>query len=217
MNPYDPTIPAAGDDPSVSQGQIQSNFSTLAIDFAVNHVGYGTGPAEGKHKFVEMPARAVVPAGVLAGEGTVYTKSVSGITQLFYTPDASGNEYQLTNSKSANFARFGTNTNYQTTTPSLWGGWTYLPGGLIMQYGSYGLFGTPLSGGLASNGTITFPTPFINPAYSVTTTLIRQSSSTTAIATQTVVAGTIGATSFTWALDSSSTKFVGILWTAIGI
>jgi hypothetical protein len=214
MNPYDPTIPAAGDDPSVSQGQIQSNFSTLAIDFAVNHVGYGTGPAEGKHKFVEMPARAVVPPTILAGEGAVYTKSVAGTTQLFYTPDATGNEYQLTNTKAANFAKFGTNTHYQIS-PSLYGGFTYLPGGLIMQYGSFGLFDNFSS--LSSSGVINFPIAFSSVPFTVNTTLIRQSGSTSAVATQTVVYNTVGLSSFTWALDSSSTKFVGILWTAIGI
>lgn len=216
MPSYDPTIPAAGDDPSVSQGQIQTNFATLATDFAVNHVGYATGAGEGRHKFVEMPARTVIPPGLIAGEGTLYTKAVGGVTQLFYSPDNSGNEYQLTNTKSGSFAKLGTNTNYQAGPPSLWGGWTYLPGGLIMQYGSYGFYGAPLAG-LSSSGTIAFPISFATGVYSLTTTLIRQSSSTSAIATQTVILGTIGLTSFDWALDSSSTKFRGILWTAIGV
>lgn len=215
MPSYDPTIPAAGDNPSVSQGQIQTNFATLATDFAVNHIGYGTGAGEGKHKFVEMPAQAVKPAGLATGQGTLYTKVAGAATQLFYVTGTSADEYRLTNLAAGNFALFGTNTNYQVGPPSLWGGWTFLPGGLIMQYGSYGLFNA--FGSLASSGVITFPIPFNSPAFNVTTTLIRQSGSTSAVATQTVVYNTVGTTNFTWALDSSSTKFVGILWTAIGV
>lgn len=215
MPSYDPTIPAAGDDPSVSQGQIQTNFSTLAIDFAVNHIGYGTGAGEGKHKFVEFPAQSVKPVGLSTGEGTLYSKVAGGATQLFYVTGTSTDEYRLTNLAAGNFARFGTNTNYQVGPPSLYGGWTFLPGGLIMQYGSYGLFDSFSS--LSSSGTITFPIPFTSTPFNVDTTLIRQSGSTSAIATQTVVSGSIGTTSFKWALDSSSTKFVGILWTAIGV
>lgn len=122
---YDPAIPAANDDPSDSQGEIQTNFNTIKVAFDLNHVALGSGGSQGKHKFLEMPNQATIPAGLVANEGTLYTKLVSSISQLFYSPDASGNEYQLTFAIPANLATFKTNP-----------GWSYLPGGLLLLYGT---------------------------------------------------------------------------------
>ena len=58
---YFPTIPAATDDPSVSQSSIQTNFGTINTAFALNHVALGTGGSAGKHNFVEMPNQSSTP------------------------------------------------------------------------------------------------------------------------------------------------------------
>lgn len=122
---YNPNIPNPTDLLSNSQGQIKTNFQQLDTVFGKNHYEFSnsSGPA-GKHKFVEMPI-TTVPA-TLGGEGSLYTKT-SGQSQLYYTSDAGGLEYQMTRAIDANIATFGTATN----------GWTFLPGGLIMKYGTF--------------------------------------------------------------------------------
>ena len=122
---YFSTIPQASDDPSISQGEILTNFGTIGTQFAINHVAFGAISNVGKHNIVEMPNQAGLPAGLAAGEGTIYTKAVSGVSQAFWTPDASTDQYQLTRSISANKAT-------QAANP----GWTWLPGGILMLYGT---------------------------------------------------------------------------------
>lgn len=202
---YFPAIPAANDDPSVSQGQIQTNFSTLNSAINLNHVDLGTGVNQaGKHKFVEMPNQAAVPA-TLATEGTIYTKAVSGVSQEFYTPDATANEYQMTRTITTKFTLLGTNTNYQVGPPSLFGGWSFLPGGMLFQYG---FLANPVNGNV-----ITFPVQFTNVPYSVTVSAVR---SNTQDKTISISNGTVGTSSFALILSSSSTPD-GVYWMAIGV
>ena len=190
---YAPNIPAANDNPSVSQGQIQTNFGVLNTSNNVNHVTYST-TGQGKHKFVEMPNQGSIPTPLVAGEGTIYTKSVGGVSQLFYTPDNSGNEYQLSRSVTADFPSLGANP-----------GWTYLPGGLLLQYG------TVTSPG--GSGTITFPVPYTNIPYSVTFGLQRASGSSAHVFY--VVTGTLGTGGFTY--NSDTTGSVAMYWMALGV
>lgn len=149
-----------------SKPQIRNNFNLTYDTINENHYP-PSDPLQGKHKFVLMPA-TTVPA-TLANEFAVYPKTVAGVTQLFYTSDASTNEVQISAGNTTNatqFARLGTYTNY---TAHHAGGWTYLPGGLIMQYGNKT---TP-----GNSGVITYPIPFPSgqPAFSIQVSLYRDS------------------------------------------
>ena len=152
-----------------------------------------------------MPVSSVIPTPLAASEGTIYTKTVSA-TELFYTPDNSGNQYQLTRTISASFANFGTNLSYGTppATFTQKGGWVFLPGGLLLQYGFYGK-----TGGLGASGTIQFPIAFTSPPFSITTALNRTSSGN-----QEMTINTVGTNSFTFLSSSSASD--GIYWQAIG-
>ena len=125
---YDPNIPQPSEDPSTSQGEILSNFQVLGADFQVNHVPLGAITNAGKHNFVELVNQAGVPSATTS-EGTIYSKAVTrnGITtsETFYTPDNTGDEYQLTQIITAQKATFSTNP-----------GFTFLPGGLILMWGT---------------------------------------------------------------------------------
>lgn len=147
---YNPSKPAPNDLLSDSQLDIQTNFSVANTSFGKNHFPFDDATVNnGKHKFVQMPNSAALPAGLAALEGTLYTKLNSTVSELYYSPDASTDEYQLTRTISASFATFATNP-----------GWSFLPGGLLIQFGSV----SASSAGTA----ITFPVTFTSAVYSLT-------------------------------------------------
>lgn len=85
---YLPNIPASSDLLSVSQGQIQNNFSALQTWIEQNHVDSASGaPQSGKHTFVQLPVQAGTPTGgFLAGEDSIYsaTSAVTGLPELVF-------------------------------------------------------------------------------------------------------------------------------------
>lgn len=151
---YVSNIPQPNDLLSESQGDILGNFQSANTTYGINHYPFDNATVGqiGKHKFVEMPVSAVIPAGLIAGDGTVYAKTANAATQLFYSPDNSTNEYQLTRCIAASFASFSTFTVFDGTQPRVTGGWTFLPGGLLMQYG---IITSPVN-----NDTIKLPVAF---------------------------------------------------------
>lgn len=182
---YSTNIPQAGSKLSVSQPQIQGNFLTANTVINVDHFPFDNVTSDqGKHRWVEMPVLAVpLPAG--GTQGIIYTKSVTlsatSQTQLYYTQDGLGQEWQITSANNVNFATFGTFTNYPVPSvtppyppsdpavPNQNGGWTFLPGGLLFQYGTM----------IATSSTqlIKFPVRF-SAIPVVTATIIKSGSST---------------------------------------
>ncbi len=197
MTGYNQAIPNPTDDLSDSQGQLKSNFGALDTYFGKNHYAFSTAPGvSGKHKFVQMPINAL--PGILAGEGAIYTKTANAATQLFYTPDASGNEYQLTSTSAAKIASFGGTTN----------GWTFLPGtgGLVLNYGTVSLPGP------VKTGAVLFSRAFSSAPYSLVLSVQDSVSNETKVW---ISSGTApSATGFTW--ETSNKSVNAIYWTAIG-
>ncbi len=152
---FNPNIPLPTDLLSVSQGDLKANNIALDASFGINHVPFSTATNNGKHNFVEMPVRTLIPAPLAVGEGTIYTKTVTS-AELFYTNGISANEYRLTRVIPASFSQFGTST----ALPSLNGngGWTFIAGGLLLQYGSF----NPNTG-----TTVQFPIAFTGIPFSV--------------------------------------------------
>src|ERR1051325_850337 len=140
MSIYTTGIPLPGDLQSNSQLQFLNNFNQLNTWSNVNHYPITDAiPSGGKHKFVEMPVLGAIPGGLAANEGTFYTKTQATLgasteSTLFYTPDLSANEYQMTRTIASQAASFG---NQSGSVADSTGGWTFLPGGLILQYGLY--------------------------------------------------------------------------------
>lgn len=190
---------SAGDDLASSKNPIRTNFQIIQTDFAVNHVAFDA-TGEGKHKFLQMPEQASAPT-TAADEGGVYTKSATG-TNLFFRGESDGSEYQLTTVSDANIATFGTNTGYVANHT---GGWTFLPGGLILQYGARSTPGT--------SGTITFPRSFPTAYFSIILTMSRNASSSTQSVT---VDNAVGTSTSSFAYRSSSSNTDPIYWYAIG-
>lgn len=143
---YNANIPQASDDPSQSQSQLLGNFQELNTFLSVNHVDLNDAD-QGKHNFMQMPEQVAAPA-TAANEGGLYTKEVSGSTQLFYRDESSGTERQLTKAFSA--ATNGTLT---------------IPGGLLIQWG--------FASGIGNDSKVDFNTNFSGSAYNVQCTLVR--------------------------------------------
>lgn len=204
---YNPNIPQPTDLQNVSQVDILGNFSSANTTMGINHYPFDNGTVNiGKHKFVDMPILAAVPT-IASGDGGLYTKTATA-SQLFYTPDNSTNEYQMTRCISASFANFATNLAYGAPPVGFTqtGGWTFLPGGMMLQYGLFGK-----AGALGASGTIQFPVAYTNVPYSVTAILIRSSSASQSMSLPIV------ATTANFTFQSTSSSSDSVYWMAIGV
>lgn len=124
---YNQNIPQPSDQLKNSQPQFLANFQEINTALNVNHVGFNVGD-EGKHKFMQMPEQ-VAPPVTNASEIALFSflGTNSGVTELNFKRDSN----PLT---SIPF------TEGLLATP----GWTILPCGLVVKWGSSVL---PSSGG----------------------------------------------------------------------
>lgn len=183
---YDPDTPAnSAEDPSQSQPKITANFQELNTFCSVNHVSLNDGD-QGKHKFLQMPEQSSAPT-TAANEGGLYTKEVSGVTQLFFRDESDGSERQMTGA----------------FTTGVSDGQFVIPGGLTVKWGR--------RDGIGDNSTITFSTPFSSSFYNVQLTLIRNDTGNRFIYAKD---GSFSVTGFGVRTNSGST---GVFFVAIGV
>lgn len=152
MPAYQPNIPAATDQLSKSQGDIQGNFQALMTLIDVNHVDFA-GTAPGKHFVVSMPNQLTSPPSIqgfsfLAGEVGMYN---------FINPAVSGgtgaNEVYLHTSKSGGAVIQEVPLTASNQNVS---GWCYLPSGLLLKWTTVSF---AFSASVAING------PSLGPVY----------------------------------------------------
>lgn len=164
MPNYQATIPTGTVDLDQDYLNLQNNFRAIDSYISRNHIPFSSNSSNsGKHTAVEMlnTIGNIIPPGLANFEGTLYTKSDGTQSQLWFTNDNSGNEYQLSRIINASFAKFATNTSLPIgTNASGVGGFTFLPGGMLLQYGQT----TPPSGGVS---TTVFQVPFTNTPFSI--------------------------------------------------
>lgn len=185
---YTANIPISGQSLNVTKNPINSNFQAINQLIAVNHVGFNL-TGLGKHNMCELVAQASTPT-TLSGENTLFSQTV-GATELFYTPDAGGNAYQLTTSDDTLIASFGDSPN----------GWTFLPGGLIMNYGQGSIKNTAVP--------ITFSKPYTTALLAISA--IRHQT------TDTVLGVTAeGLSGFTMNTDGNANSSQTFYWISIG-
>lgn len=173
---FNASIPQASDFIDDSQGDLLNNNLAINGIFARNHVPMiDITNGQGRHTFVEMTNSSGLPApaGSLQDRsGTLYTKRASSVSDLFYSNDNSTNQYQLSNvvktSDNNRFPYFGTNTSLVAAPVNGKGsgGWTFLPGGLVMQYGFVNT--TDFSSNACA---VVFPLPFSATPYSCQLTI----------------------------------------------
>ncbi len=201
------SIPLATDFLSQSQIDIKANFDQANTSFSVNHTPFNIASNNGKHKFVQMPQGAI-PSGRTIGDGALYVKSSSSNPDLFYTPDVAGKEYQLTRTNDSSYGSFSTDAAYTSgATPpgaTTVGGWTFLPGGLLLQYGTVTAPGNPST-------TVNFPIAFSTACYVVTISIKRTSG-----ANDNLFINAKNTTTFTYFASTSGSGFQSFDFIAIG-
>lgn len=134
---FTPGIPATGQKLGASRTQVLNNFATLRTGIEVNHVDINAAGA-GKHKFVQLiDATSDLPS-TSASEVAVFQKLVSGNPRLQLRQPSSGTQIQMSG------------VDPDTTGTE---GYTFLPGGLLIQWGQSAIAGT-------TTRSITFPTTF---------------------------------------------------------
>lgn len=143
--------PDANNNPSLDQPDMKVNTNSISSLISEDHIGFNQNNG-GLHKQVRMPIQATIPSGTISNSGTTYVKTANGSAQIFYTNGITGNEYQLTRVDNAGYSTFADTT-----------GWTFLPGGLILQYGSTTTTGV--------STLVSFPFTTMTASYSLTLSL----------------------------------------------
>ena len=168
---YNLNIPNPPNNPSTDVPLMQINTNSINSIIAVNHYTFNDEfQRDGKHSYVQMPVLIPIPPGLVANEAVLYAKKAQGTSNFFITNGTSGNEFQLTAMNNTHFPIFGTNTNYPPAIVNQVGGWTFLPGGLLFQYG------TMKSTGAVT--TVVFPRAF-STVYSISAMRAQNNSSNT--------------------------------------
>lgn len=145
---FTPGIPASGQSLGSSRTQVLNNFAVLRSTVATNHIDVNNAGA-GKHNLSEYVAQAQAPA-TTTGEVAMYCRSVSGTSQLFLQQ-----ENQLAAATDIQMSRLDKGIlNAQT-------GYSFLPGGLIIQWGRDAFVGAAVA------KTVTFPVAFTTACYNV--------------------------------------------------
>lgn len=204
---YTTDIPISGDTLGGTRDRIRTNFQLIESIQSINHVAYGA-LGQGKHKFLQMPEVTASGAGVpttLANEGGLYVDVGLNPAEsnLFFRGEANGFQYQLTRAISASTTKFGNITNALSGANGF-GGWTFLPGGLILQFGN---FNPNIS------TTVVFPVAFTSIPFSIQLTISAGNNSTFRANVST---GTVTNTQFVFE-GSVSSNANPIYFIAIGI
>ncbi len=133
---YNPQVPQKGDAIAKSQLDFLINFSTLYTAFGKNHIDLDVATIAGNHTVIELPEQdANFQSDV--GEISVYSKDVKGQTdQIFLKYQGTAAEFQFTN--------YQLYTLKSTTPPTQF--FTFLPGKVIMYFGSIRGLVTPSNG-----------------------------------------------------------------------
>lgn len=189
---YTTDVPNPPNLPSTDVGSMQTNTNSINSWAQVDHFGFNAGNPGGYHKQATFLDEAA--PGVPAGLNSVLFSNLQGGNSWPFWQNALGS-FQITGSASAN-------------NPSAAGlnGWTFLPGGFILQWGQF-LFG-------AQSGTILFATANINFP---TNCLFVNSTLLTAVETQpsSIGVGAFATTGFSYK-NTGSGGYGGFEWIAIG-
>ena len=142
---YNPAIPAASDTPSVSQGQMQTNFNLANTYFSTDHIAFNAASDQGEHQQVTLNSPIADP-GLADPKCSLYLKTVGLDSELFFekfdNTAAANLVQQMTNLPVATAAGAGWNSRGITT-----------PWGIIINWGTYNTVGTSVA--------ITFAVTFV--------------------------------------------------------
>lgn len=201
--PIDTTIPNAPNNPADDQPKMQTNYANIKGFLSVDHVTPGT-TNDGYHTIVHFNTQGSDP-GTVANITQLYTKAVTvgpNTDQQLFMKTGAGFLAQLTNTTGflAQQARFGAKASFSGTT----GGWTFLPGGLVLNYG---FVNSPVNG-----TTVAFAQPFTNNLLAVTLGGVTASTNDKTI---NIMDGSQSTSGFT-IITSGTSAFTVLYYIAIG-
>jgi hypothetical protein len=125
---YNPSIPQPTDIPANSQPQLLANFQAINTLVDVNHVAFDQ-PDQGKHKWVSFPDQLLAVPTTLNTEIALFSAT---------NVDTGKIELNLVRQNNGDVIPF-------TATGGTVNGWTMLPSGILMKWGT-----SAVSGGVGS-------------------------------------------------------------------
>lgn len=194
---YTPGTPLPNQTLASSQPEIRNNFLNLTDTIGRNHVPPTdrTTANRGKHNIIQLPQQASGPS-TSSTEGALYTKAVGGSPNLFWRKKSSGTEIQLTSN---------------SVTPVVAAnGSTFLPGGLMLQWGTVNMSFADGS----QSALIPFTPAFSNVPYSIMATPIVSQSNDEVISLR-VKTGSVTAIDFRL-VGRGENNTHNVYWMAIG-
>ena len=164
---YLPGIPTASERLRDSQPQIQANFASIMSVLDANHVDFLDPNNAGFHNFLSMvPQSNLVANQPVAPTGgmVIYNAIPNKVADVNFPVTVPTSELNLIRFGSVAIVPFTASILSVNATPgNVSSGWTYLPSGILMQWGSTS------GGALAGNAwtLITFPMAFPNACFSI--------------------------------------------------
>ena len=207
-SPYQPGIPTGTVNLNVDYQNIQSNFQQLNTIFGVDHVPFDNvaPPPNGYHQSIHLNPvsttatnppnnQPVLPPATTAGFGQLFSSQINqgpNTDQVLYFLSGGGRLTQLTGTAAPLAAQ---------------NGYTFLPGGLLLQWG--------ISNSTVG-GTITFSTANIAFPNNCFTVFAQPRSSSAPGGSATIAIRSKTNTSFNYDYVTSSGSYNGFFWAAIG-
>ena len=217
MSSYQPGIPTGSVNLDVDYLNIQGNFQQLDTSFGVDHIPFSQTAQNGYHTAIHLnpvSTTATNPPNNQPVDPTSYT-ATPGIGQVLSAQIDDG-----INPDEALYFLTGGNRLLQLTRNfvpvAATNGYTFLPGGLIMQWGLQALTNSSSQTGnvLFASSNINFPTNCFNISVSLISKVGGTSSSDNTLA---VRSGSVTKLQFTYDYNGQGGSYTGFFWTAIGI
>jgi hypothetical protein len=154
---YQSNIPAANDELSVSQGDIQQNFASIKNIVDINHVTFSS-PDAGKHKFITFSPQNPVPVFAGTDEGMFSVATIAGPNPTINGPEIFLKKFYDSGTLNFNVpftASVISNTPFAQIINAMTQGWSYLPSGILLKWGL----------GTINGNAVTFPVDNGIPAF----------------------------------------------------
>jgi len=209
---YTTGIPVATNTPAQDQPNMAVNTTSVSQILSTDHLTFGAATGaltDGMHTVIHLKDNGGVTPPKVAGTGEVYSNDVTFNAKtdgaLFY--------------QSSTLAG---NTEIQITAPKAYSsalnGYSFLPGGSIIQWGFENTGSSGSFAGGSASGTVTFPLVYPNNAWMVVCTPYWNTAGTApSVAGSATPNGTsVTTTGFEWQFNSTSNKYRGFYWYSIG-
>lgn len=216
---YQPNIPTGLINLDVDYRNLRDNFQQLDTSFGIDHLPFSnTTGQNGYHTVVHLLANSTVasnapnnqpitPVAPVALTGEIFTAQINdgfGVDTALHYQSAGGFLTQMTR----NFLPHAGNNGY-----------TFIPGGLVLQWGIVTAATTP-NAFPAATGNVSFAVSnkiFPNNCFNVQCTLIAKAGGSVSDFTIGVITSTVSTTGFNWSYSgSTSTGYPSFFWLAIG-